>query len=119
MWLYNSQNRYRVLQHMVDKKGFELDRDTCTTSIDIERPIFSPNGTRRFLIDAIIDLVSVKHCGVTNGGNSQRLYTAKSFSGKNIQIAQGSVYRRFVVENKPSLLSISGMIGQIKSSDIP
>jgi hypothetical protein len=59
-----------VLQHMADKKGFELDRDTCTTSIDIEKPIFSPNGTRRFLVDAIIDLVSVKHCGVTNGSNS-------------------------------------------------
>jgi hypothetical protein len=87
--------------------------------------IFSNNGTRRFIVDVIIDLASVKHCdgGVTNRGsnrlgdsnNGYRLYSTKSFSGKEIKIVQNSVYRRILVEIKPALLSVSGAIGQLRS----
>lgn len=93
--IFNEINRYKVLQFVAQKKGFDLDKDNCSTSIDIERPIFSANQTRRFIIDGIIDLTSSIHCGspdpnsssLTNGNGSQeKMIKVKSFSGKELRV---------------------------------
>jgi hypothetical protein len=112
-WIFDVRNRFRVLQYIAEKRGFELDRDTCSTSIDIEKPIFYKE-TRKFIIDGIIDLFSVKHCDDGNG-DSNRLLSTKSFSGKEVKVVRNSVYRRIVYDCKPTLLSVSGAIGQLRS----
>jgi hypothetical protein len=60
-----------------------------------------------------IDLCSVKHCSYPANGrwgdnnNGHRLVSTKSFSGKEIKIAYGNIYRRIIVDLKPVLSSIS------------
>ena len=111
LWLYDERNRFKMLEKVASKKKFELDKDSYTSSLEIEKPIFSPQTqTRRFIIDSIIDIS--KHCP-TNGG--YRLVSAKSFSGKEIRVASGSVHRRVIADLKPTLNSISSAIGQLKS----
>jgi hypothetical protein len=105
-----------MLRYVADKRGFELDRDTCTSTISIEVPIFSSNQTRRFIVDVIVDLAYVRHCGgVLGNNNGYRLITAKSFSGREIKIIQNSCSRKFIIEIKPHLLSISAATAQVKT----
>jgi hypothetical protein len=49
----------QVLKYLSEKRRFELDRDFGST-IDIEKPIFANNGSRRFIIDGIVDLFSLR-----------------------------------------------------------
>ena len=111
LWLYDERNRFKMLEKVAAKKGFELDKDSYTSNLEIEKPIFSPNQTRRFIVDSIIDIS--KHCP-TNGG--YRLISARSFSGKEIKVTPGIIYRRVIADLKPALLnSISHATGQLKS----
>jgi hypothetical protein len=98
---------------MSTKCNFELDKETCSSSIEIEKPIFSPNQTRRFIIDGIIDIYSIKHCGADN--KNINTFHTKSFSGKELHIINGSIYRKCIYDGKPLLNSISSVIGQLKS----
>lgn len=102
---YNMWRRKRV-SNLID----------YTSTIEIEKPIFSNNGTRRFIVDCIIDISCVKHCsGLNSNNNGYRLVSVKSFSGRDIQIIQNSIARRIIVEIKPQLLSISSAISQVKT----
>ena len=105
LWLYDERNRFKVLEKVAAKKGFELDKDICTSSLDIEKPIFI-RESKRFIVDSIIDLCSVKHCSVNGNGrwsdnnnnNNYRLISTKSFSGKEIKIIPGRIYRRIIAQ---------------------
>jgi hypothetical protein len=112
-WVFDTRNRFKVLKHVAEKRGFELDRDTCSSTIDIEKPVFYKE-TRKFIVDGVVDICSAKHCGVTNDDNNG-LVSIKSFSGREIKVVRNSVYRRIVYDCKPALLSVSGAIGQLRS----
>lgn len=63
------------------------------------------------------------HCGNTSGisstrwgtNNDEKFFSTKSFSGKELIIQQGTIYKRVIYEIKPRLDSISAAIGQIRS----
>lgn len=117
-WVFDLKNRYKFLQFLSSKCGFELDRDTYSSSIEIEKPIFSNNGSHRFTVDGIIDLYSVKHCGGMISDdkckNVNGFFHVKSFSGQDLLITNGSIYKRIIYDGKPLLNSVSGMISQVK-----
>ena len=113
-WIFDVRNRFKVLQYIAEKRGFELDRDIYSSSIDIEKPIFYKE-TRKFIVDGIIDLFCSNGNKVPGDSNNNGYKIVKSFSGKEIKIVQNSVYRRIVYDCKPSLLSVSGAIGQLRS----
>jgi hypothetical protein len=112
-WIYDNKNRFKVLQSVAQKKGFNLDKENYSSSIDIERPIFY-NETRKFIVDGVID----PFCGSgssMNGSSRINTTTVKSFAGKDLRMMQGAIYRRVIYEIKPKLDSISNSVGQIKS----
>ena len=111
-WLFNPVNRYKVLQYIADKKGFELNRDFGSI-VDIEKPIFVKDS-RRFITDDIVDLVSLQHCGTSK--NDIGLTSIKSFNGKELKVIRGAIYRRAIIDIKPNLTnSVSSAIGQIRT----
>jgi hypothetical protein len=106
-FIFQVENRYKVLKYLSEKRKFEFNKD-FSSSIEMEKPIFANNGSRRFIIDGIIDLFDQKNCGP--GGKSVR-----SFNGKEFKIPFDSCTRKIVYEGKPQLLSVSSTISQLKS----
>ncbi|MFY9873974.1 MAG: hypothetical protein WAK17_30080 [Candidatus Nitrosopolaris sp.] len=108
-WVFNNNNRFKVLQSVALKKGFNLDKENYSSSIDIERPIFYKETVRKFIVDGVIDLVcgSSSSSSSNNGGPNNTIITVKSFAGKDLRVVQGAIYRRFLYEIKPKLDSIS------------
>jgi hypothetical protein len=118
-WIFDNKNRFKVLMTVAQKKGFDLDKENYSSSIDIERPIFY-NETRKFIVGGVIDLFCGSSSSSTNGSsrilrNNGGNATVKSFGGKDLRVMQGAIYRRVMYEIKPKLDSISASIGQIKS----
>lgn len=103
--VFNMKHRYQILKYLSQKTGFELNQDFGST-IEIEKPIFTTNGSKRLVIDGVINLVSSHHCGV-----GPRV--VKSFNNKEFKIPYGSSYRTILYDAKPSLISISAILGQM------
>jgi hypothetical protein len=113
-WLFNQDNRYKVLKFLSEKKGFSINRDFGSI-IDIERPIFVKDS-RRFIIDVVVDLVSSEHCGISKNSNSICNGSVRSFAGKDISVIKGAIARRVIIDIKPDLTrSVSSAIGQIRT----
>lgn len=55
-WVFNNNNRFKVLQSVALKKGFNLDKENYSSSIDIERPIFYKETVRKFIVDGVCGL---------------------------------------------------------------
>ncbi|MGB6595233.1 MAG: hypothetical protein WBE68_27340 [Candidatus Nitrosopolaris sp.] len=47
-----------MMQFLAEKKGFEFNKDFGSI-VDIEKPIFVKDS-RRFVVDSIIDLISLR-----------------------------------------------------------
>jgi hypothetical protein len=104
-YAFNMDHRYQILKYLSQKIKFELDPSFGST-IEIEKPIFTANVSRRLIIDGIIDLYSTKHCEV-----GPRVI--KSFNNKELKITYGSCYRKILYDAKPQLNSISGILAQM------
>lgn len=106
-WVFDTRNRYKVLESVAQQRRFDLDRDTFYSTIDIERAIFSSNETRKFIVDRIIDLFSQTHCSpqlpnpktfqnISIKKENQQLIATKrngvtSFSGKGLHLIPGAI----------------------------
>ncbi|MGB6530369.1 MAG: hypothetical protein WBF33_19875 [Candidatus Nitrosopolaris sp.] len=91
-WIFDNKNRFKVLAFVAQKKGFNLDKENYSSSIDIERPIFCKE-TRKFIVDGVIDLF----CGSSssmNGSSRINTTTVESFAGKDLRVMQGAIYQR-------------------------
>ena len=112
-WIFDDRNRYKVLELVAQQRGFDLDKENCSTSIDIERRIFYKES-RKFIVDGIIDLSNLRHCcfssstsnWVANGGAGTGTGTellkrngriVKSFTGKELHLARDAIYRRMIL----------------------
>lgn len=118
MSLSQEKNRYKVLEFIAKQKGFEIDKDSSASSFLAEVPIFSKNDTRRFIVDGIIDLYNTKHSNpldTTIGQPYKNGLIMKSFSGKELHLMRGAIYRKIVYDIKPRLDSVSSALGQLKT----
>ena len=102
---FNMEHRYQILKYLSQKTGFELNKDFAST-IEIEKPIFTSNGSKRLVIDGVIDLFSQQHCGM-----GPRV--VKSFNNKELKIVYGAVYKKIIYDAKPQLNSISSILAQM------
>lgn len=114
LWFHQSENRYKVIKFLADKKGFEFSKEFATI-VDVEKPVFVKES-RRFIIDLIVDLVSEQHCAAKDNINNNGLMTAKSLSGRELKITRGAIYRRVIADFKPNFThSVSNALGQIRT----
>jgi hypothetical protein len=113
-YIFNLQNRFNIVKFVAEKRHFEFDKD-CSVSLNMEHPIFSPNGTRRFICDCILDVTNAKNCYPTNNELKNGLVTVRSYNNNEFQIAHTAIYKRIIADIKPRIESASNMIGQIKT----
>ena len=60
--------------------------------------------------------MNVQHCSFSSPqANGKTIIKVKSFSGKELSLIRGAIYRRIIFEIKPRLTSVSNATGQIKS----